>query len=277
MNMTSPIPGALEYFPCRYGSSKLLFRGPPRRIRGDYVACIGGSETFGQFIARPWPALLEDRVGLPCINLGCRNAGIDAFLSCPGLIDIASMARVTILQVMGALNMSNRFYTVDPRRNHRFIRASRHLKAIYPEVDFREFEQTIQMLTALARICPNRLQQVRREVQTAWVARMRSLIAQIGGKVVLLWLADHAPYCKAEGGTICRDPLFVDKAMLNAVCGGTAAQVDIVVSPEEIGWGRSDMVFGEMERAAASAMLGPVAHDRAAKALDSALEQVLSA
>ncbi len=271
--MISPQAGSLEYYPCHYGSSKLLFRGPPRRLRGRYVACIGSTETFGQYIRHPYPDLLEDALGLPCINLGCRNAGIDAFLSCPSLVDIAAMAKVTVVQVMGAANMSNRFYTVDPRRNHRFIRASRKLKQLYPEIDFREFEQTAHMLTALARTGPERLQQVRHEVQTAWVARMTSLIAQIGGPVVLLWMADHAPYSRAAGGTICRDPLFIDRAMLDAAGRGTAGLIEVVASPEEVDTGFAEMVFGPLEQEAAREMLGPAAHRRAGAALADALRR----
>ena len=178
---------------------------------------------------------------------------------------------------MGAANMSNRFYTVDPRRNHRFIRASRRLKEIYPDTDFREFEQTSHMLTALARTCPQRLQSVRRELQIAWVARMTSLIARIGGPVVLLWLSDHAPYSRETGGTICHDPLFVDRAMLNAVCAAGAQLVEVVVPEHEIEAGLSEMVFPEMERPAARNMLGPIAHRRAAAALEPVLRRLIGA
>ncbi len=58
---------------------------------------------------------------------------------------------MTVIQVMGAHNMSNRFYAVHPRRNDRFLRASLGCcKTIYPEVDFTEFNFTRHMLTALA-------------------------------------------------------------------------------------------------------------------------------
>jgi len=268
---------ALDYNPCRYGTSRLLFRGPQRDLQGGYVACLGGSETFGQFIRHPYPALLEEALDLPCANLGCRDAGIDTFMTCPGLIDIANKAKATVIQVLGAANMTNRLYNVDPRRNHRFIRATRRLKELYPEVDFREFELTGHMLTALARVCQDRLQIVRREVQTAWVARMRTLIGRIGGPVVLLWVSDHHPYSKEMGGTIVRDPLFVDRAMLDAVCrGGDARLVEIVADTAEIESGFEEMVFDPMDRAAAQEMLGPHAHRRAALALQHNLTSLLS-
>lgn len=267
MNMMTPHAARLDYFPCHYGNSKLLFRGPQRRLRGPYTACLGSSETFGRFIEKPYPDLLEDATGRPCVNLGCREAGVEAFLASPGLVDIAAKARVTVIEVMGAIYMSNRFYTVDPRRNHRFIRASRRLKALYPEVDFRGFDRVDDMLRELACTCIDRLQTLRREIQTAWVARMRTLVGQLGNRVILLWLADHAPYSPQKGGTICRSPVFVDRAMLDAVCREGAELVEVVATGEDIAAGLAGMIHGPLEEDSALRQLGPLVHRRAADAV----------
>jgi hypothetical protein len=274
MNVMNCHGGGLDYLPCHYGSARLVFRGPQRRLRGAYVACLGGTETFGPYIRTPWPALVEQALGVPCINLGSRGAGIDGFLGSPGLVDIAAMAKVTVIEVLGAVAMSNRFYTVDPRRPERLVRASKKLKAIYPETDFTRFERVDAMLAALARECPDRLQLVRREMQAAWVARMRSLVAQAAGPVVLLWLAAHPPY-EHGTGSICQPPLFVDRAMLRAICGGRVRLVEVVVPPEDRARGLEEMVFPPSEEPAARAMLGPAAHRRAAERLGLALRSCL--
>lgn len=271
MNAMNIAVRSLEYHPCRYGSSKILFRGPARRVRGDYVTFLGGTETFGRFIETPYPDLIEQATGMTSINLGCLRAGVDAYLTSPGLLDICAMSKATVIQIMGAPNMSNRHYTVDPRHNERFLRASKRFKDIYPEVDFTEFDLTSHMLTALARIGPDRLHLVRHEMQCAWVARMRSLLGQIEGRKILLWMADHAPYSTATGGTICRDPLFVDRAMLNAISDYADELVEVVARREEIEAGRDHMVFAEMEYGAAQEMLGPIVHERVADALQPVL------
>jgi hypothetical protein len=36
--------GALEYLPCRYGTSKLLFRGPRRSLNKPYLVFLGGTK-----------------------------------------------------------------------------------------------------------------------------------------------------------------------------------------------------------------------------------------
>jgi len=265
----------LDYQPCRYGSSRMPFRGPARRIKGDYVTFLGGAETFGRFIPTPYPDLVEKLSGLTAINLGCLSTGIDAYISSPGLIDICSMAKVTVIQIVGAVNMSNRFYTVDPRHNDHFLRASKRFKEVYPEVDFKEYDLTTHMLSDLARIGPDRLHLIRQELQGAWVARMRGLLQQIHGKKVLLWMSDHAPYSTSTGGTICRDPLFVDRAMLDAARADADALVEIVAEPGEIEAGRAQLVHSPTDHAAALDMLGPLVHQRAAQHLDDTIAELL--
>lgn len=268
-------PTGIDYQPCKYGSSRMLFRGPARRIMGDYVAFLGGSETFGRFLPTPYPDLVEQRSGLTAINLGCMSTGIDAYVGSPGLIDICSMAKVTVIQLVGAVNMSNRFYTVDPRHNDHFLRASKRFKEAYPEVDFTKYDLTSHMLTDIARIGPDRLHLIRQEMQSAWVARMRSLLKLIDGKKILLWMSDHAPHCAQTPGTICREPLFVDRAMLNAIRTDADALIEIIAEPGEVETGRAKLVYPPSDQSAAAEALGPLVHERAALHLDDAIAKVL--
>ena len=93
--------GPLDYLPCRYGTSKLLFRGPRRPLKDPYLVFMRGTETYGKFIANPFPELIEQRIGKTCINLGCVNAGVDVFATDPQVARMASGADVTVLQLMG--------------------------------------------------------------------------------------------------------------------------------------------------------------------------------
>jgi hypothetical protein len=263
MNLGQP---ALDYFPCRYGASRLLFRGPRRRLQGDYIAFLGGAETYGKFIETPFPALIEHEIGVRSVNLGCVNAGVDVYGSDRTLIDICGKARVTVIQIVGAQNMSNRFYAVHPRRNDRFLRASSSLQKIYDDVDFTDFNFVRHMLQALAERSPDRFALVREELKEAWVGRMHGLIRQIDGEVVLLWLADHPPPTGDEGLKD-NDPLFVDRAMIHSLSGVVSHIAEVVANPAEIADGLDEMVFSDLERPAAAAMTGPVVHRRAASCL----------
>lgn len=264
---------APDYLPCRYGASRLVFRGPRRRLEGEYVAFFGGTETYGKFIEMPYPALTEEALGLTCVNFGCVNAGVDAFVNDTALLEAAGQARATVVQIMGAQNMSNRLYSVHPRRNDRFVNASSMLKAVYREVDFTEFHFTRHLLGELEAISPDRFRMVCEELQQAWLARMTLLLSRIKGPVVLLWLAQHAP---SNDGAENRDPLFVTAEMLDVLRDRVAAVVEVGASAAARAKGTEGMLFGPMEEAAARELLNPAAHDEAAAALSGALAAVLN-
>jgi hypothetical protein len=258
----------IDYAPCRYGRSKLLFRGPRQRMQGRYIAVLGGTETYGRFMAQPWPALLQDQTGTEVVNLGLQNAGVDVFLNEPILHDICAGADVTVIQVLGAANMSNRFYAVHPRRNDRFLRASSMLKALYPDLDFAVLNFVRHLLAALADRSPDRFEVVRLELREAWLARMKLLLTRIPGRKVLLWLTDHAPgNAVPPGSGLGRDPLFVDADMLADLRTHVADIVTVSVTPQQVADGRAGLVFGDLDLPVVQDMLGTHAHDQAAGAL----------
>lgn len=262
---------ALDYFPCRYGQSKLLFRGPRRKLDGPYTAVLGGTETYGKFVAEPYPALLEQALGLPVVNFGYMNAGADVFVGEPVIVDACSKARVTVIQLMGAQNMSNRFYAVHPRRNDRFLRASTLMKTIFCEVDFTEFHFTRHMLSVLKARSPEKYALVEDELKSAWVARMRHLLQKIEGKTVLLWIAGHPGEDKDGLGP---EPLMIDADMVAAI---RSFATDLVrVSPSEAAMraGTEGMHFAPLDEPAAAAVPGPRVHQEVAGALAPVLKRL---
>lgn len=198
---------------CRNGRPRDAFRGPRRDPSGRFVACLGGTETFGKFVDRPWPDGLEARLGLPCHNLGIANASVEALLRENAVLDGCRTAAATVIEVTGALNLSNRLYSVHPRRNDRFLRPTKALEALYPEVDFADFCFTRHLVRELHALSPDRFAVVRAELQQVWAARMRMLIGRCGGPVWLLWFAqsEPGPGSVADLGS---DPLFVTGQMM---------------------------------------------------------------
>jgi Domain of unknown function (DUF6473) len=274
MAFAYPGAGALDYQPCRYGASKLVFRGPQRALVSPYIAAVGATETYGKFVSQPYPALIEAATGITTVNLGCVNAGPDAFLNEPEVAEIAGRARVTVLQVPGAQNLSNRFYAVHPRRNDRFLRAEPALRALYPEVDFTEFHFTRHMLHALHATGPRRFAEVADEVRAVWVERMVALVGRLG-RVVLLRLTDPEGAAGDRPGTLRRDPIPVDAAMLAALRGHVADQVEVRVSPSARAEGVAGMAFAPFDRMAAAELPGPAAHREIAAALVAQLQRLI--
>ncbi len=267
--------GALDYYPCRYGKSKLLFRGPRRNLEDNYVAFLGGTETYGKFLERPFPALVEEEIGTVCVNFGYVNAGVDVFANEPEVLGACSRARATVIQVMGAQNMSNRFYAVHPRRNDRFVCASRLMKTIFRDVDFTDFSFTRHMLHELQALSQERFAIVRDELKEAWVGRMRRLLARIEGKTVLLWFAAHSPDEADSFGALGRDPLFIDREMIEEVRSHATHVVEVVVRAPEADRPGDGLVYSPLEEPATRGMLGATAHAAVAARLAEVLPEVI--
>jgi len=266
----------LDYCPCHYFGSKLIFRGPPRHLDGDYVAFLGGTETYGKFIREPFPAMVEKRLGLACVNLGWPNAGLDVLLNDPAMSKARAAAAAVVLQMPGAQNMSNRFYTVHRRRNDRFLKATAALRRLFPDVDFTEFHFTRHMLRRLQGVSPDRFDLVREELRTVWVERMDKLLAGDGPPVVALWFAARRPSLGCDGADLAQDPAFVTRRMLEAVRTKAAQVVEVTASATALKTGTSGMVFSSVEAPAANELLGPAAHAEAAVALVPALRDVMA-
>ena len=260
----------LSYSPCRYGSSRMLFRGPRKRLDQPYMAFVGGTETYGKFIEKPFVSLVEKAMRQTCVNFGCVNGGIDAFLGDQTVTDICKQADLTVVQVMGANFLSNRFYSVHPRRNDRFLNASTVLQAIYHDVDFAEFSYTRHMLGALHAKSPERFETVVEELRQAWSARMNTLLGLTGENVVLLWFAEHVPtndHWSDIGGQLQADPLFITHDMIEALRPKARDIVIAKPSDEALAEHSKGMIFPVSQTRVANEMLGAKCHHEAATAL----------
>ncbi len=261
----------LNYDFCRYGGSKMLFRGPCKDLSEPYNVCIGGTETFGKYVAQPFAQLIEEQTQTQMINFGAVNAGVDAFVKDPAILTICAEARTTIIQTMGAQNMSNRYYSVHPRRNDRFLKASSVLQSIFPEVDFTEFSFTRHMLMTLSDISAERFELVEQELRNAWLSRMQQMIGGISGRVILLAFTDQRTGRHAEVSPLGTDPLYVDKAMIDRLRPRVSAVAQIDITDEIASGTTEGMVYPSLEREAAAALPGPEFHAHVAEKLSAML------
>lgn len=269
-------PSALDYLQCRYGTSKILFRGPRRQLDKPYIAFLGGTETYGKFIADPFPALVETALEMPCVNFGYPNAGIDVFSNDSHINGAAINAEVTVIQILGAQNMTNRFYSVHPRRNDRFVGPTDLLKKTFHQFDFSEFHFNKHMLSALLATSPDLFATVRQELQSDWVARMKMLLRQMRGKTILFWFGWHLP-CNGEhfGSTLGDDPLFITRAMMDQVAPFATEVVEVKPSAAALVAGTHGMFFTQMEALAACEMMSTTAHAEAAAQLSETIGRMI--
>lgn len=255
----------LDYAPCRYGSCRTVFRGPAAALDDAHVAVIGGSEVYGKYVERPFTDCLADRTGRRVVNLGVMNAGLDVFARDESFLHVAAQAETVVIQTLGAHNLSNRFYTVHPRRNDRFLTQGTPLAALYPEVDFSDFAFTRHMLITLRMICPVRFETVAAELRQAWTARMRQLIAWMPGRCVVLDIRI------GRDRGLGAEPVLVTTDMLVTLEGSADAVVTCDITSGTGAAGTEGMLFSEPDRPSANCLPTPAAHEAIAAALVDAI------
>ncbi len=178
--------GEIEMY--RFGRSQQIYRGPKPSLKRSYVAFIGGSEPFGKFVASPFPKLVQKNIKKSCVNWGTPGAGPGFFLKDPVLLEACSNADVCVVQAMNTEPLSNRMYSVFPRRNQRVRGVSEAIKALYPTIDFSQFKYVSAMLRKLREVDSDAFSVVEAELKAAWLARMLELLEDIETTKVLLWL-----------------------------------------------------------------------------------------
>ena len=99
------------------GIAEHRFRGPIPDLSRPYFACIGGAQTFGRFVADPYPQQLARSLGLPCLNLGLGGAG-PRFARHPSVLRHLQQARFVVVQMFSGRSASNsRFDNTGDGRN----------------------------------------------------------------------------------------------------------------------------------------------------------------
>jgi hypothetical protein len=218
-----------------------------------YIAFLGGTEVFGRFVKTPLSDIGESLLEMPCVNLGAVNAGLDTFATDKALLRLAGRAEMTVVQVLGAQNISNDYYRVHPRRNDRFLQAMPALKELFPEVDYTEYHFNKHLLSSLQALSAERFTLVRQHLQDTWVDRMTQMIEGLKGRVVLLWLRYDLTGASAFG----HEPVLVERSMIQALEDRIQGLVEMDVAPAGLVDDFDGMLLGDLDLPAAQHMLGP--------------------
>ena len=231
MSMQAPDSRNATIETYRFGARQQVFRGPPPDLSGRYVAFLGDSHTFARFCPHPYPVLIGDTIGMTTANFGADGAGPGFFLGADAVLDAAALADVCVVQVMGARALTNRMYSVRPRRNERLHAVTDLLAGIYPEVEFSRFTTVRALLHRLFEVDEDRFAMIENELKNAWIGRVQTLLAEIECPTILLWFSAREPeVCALDASMadLVAAPAFVDRAMIDAVSGNTDAVVEVV-------------------------------------------------
>lgn len=245
--------GFIDYQQHRFGSTKSLMRGPLEPIGKPYIVCLGAAQTFGRFVERPFPRLLQERLGVRCVNLGAAGGGPDLFLADKEILALCAGAEACVLQVMSGRSINNAFYSVEQRRNA-------IIKYFAPELrdviwDMRQKGRKLMAHDVLLKIRqkknPQLTQRVFGEVRRAWVEAYWRLLSDIRTYSILFWFSERTPDSKEayeHQGKWMKFPQMVDKSMIDAVRPRADAYIECISSaglPQSLLRNGKSVVFTE--------------------------------
>ncbi|MFT5502245.1 MAG: hypothetical protein ACI88G_002389, partial [Woeseiaceae bacterium] len=202
----------------------LVLRGPRPRaplVPGSYFVCLGAAQTFGRFCQKPFPALLSERLDIPCLNLGRGGAGPSFFSEeNDGLMQYLADARFVIVQVMAGRSESNSLFR------------SKGLGSLTRVSDGTEIGCDDAFAEILAGYDFDTVKRIVEETRHNWIESYQRLLGNIPVPKVLLWFSTRTPEY-AEGYNDVYElfgefPQLVDRAMVDHVRSKCDSYVELV-------------------------------------------------
>jgi hypothetical protein len=157
--------------------------GPPPLERGRYFVCLGAAQTFGRFCERPFPTLLQEKLGSPTLNISHGGAGPAFFCGDnERLLSYLNNAGFVVVQIMSGRSDSNLLFESEGVGYFK-----RRTDGTYLGCD--------EAFTELIRSQPRSiLAQLVEETRSSWCMHYKELLSCIKVPKVLLWLASRPPH-----------------------------------------------------------------------------------
>jgi hypothetical protein len=176
----------VDYQMYRDEETGLWLRGPqPERLKeGQYIACIGGAQTFGCFCDSPFAQLLQEALNIPVVNYGIGGAGPSYFLQNEKIFGSLNKAACTIVQVMSGRSESNSVFDtgglayITRRSDGRRMGA----RAAYQSLLRQKFLFGRKDLKGIIG-----------ETRANWIRNYRSLLEKTEAPAVLFWFTMREP------------------------------------------------------------------------------------
>jgi hypothetical protein len=199
-------------------------RGPalPKIEPKQYFACVGAAQTFGCFCEKPYPYLLQERLGIGALNLGRAGAGPRFFLNDALLMKYINEARFVIVQVMSGRSEDNSLFK------------SGGLEWLTRRSDGAELGAERAWRDLLAGHDAAFVEKIVIETRQNWVNSLQCLLAKIAPPKILFWFAQRGPAYTEQLNDVHRlfggFPQLVNAAMMAQVRGGCDQYVECVSS-----------------------------------------------
>lgn len=183
----------------------LWFRGPaPKTLEpGAYFTAIGAAQTFGCFCPRPYPRMLEDRLGTTALNLGYSGAGPAFFLQQPELLRYINQSAFCIVQAMSARSTGNSLLRNDDGLGYGRRRSDGKImtaEALFSDLLERELkriplrnEWLKKKVVAYSHLPFPAVRKVVQESRANWMRDTKALLEAITVPKIFVWFSKRSP------------------------------------------------------------------------------------
>lgn len=190
------------------------FRGPARPLppEGPFIACLGAASAFGRFVETPYAALLEARLGLPCVNLGHGGARAPFYLRDQALMALLNQASLVVVEMFSARGTATA--EIENQGDASAFVRWRGATGGFTFAD-RFFTEALKARPAAE------MAALREAIRAAYVAEMRELLAALSVPTLLFYFSQRAP--EAAFGLDSREsfmglfPHFIDRGVVEAL------------------------------------------------------------
>jgi hypothetical protein len=193
-------------------------RGPrPWGAIGEAIVCIGSAATFGRLVAKPYPQILSERLGVPVFNFGVGAARPATFLECDAVVDALRRCRLAVVELMSARSYRSSVFTPNDHAST-IGKATVDLPRLQPGWHGKHIADHVYSALLTSTSDETILAKVSAELRSAYVADMREIGEITAGRNVLVYFsqrpapytASHKSYEAWSGGF----PHFIDETVL---------------------------------------------------------------
>ena len=152
----------------------------------EYFVDLGSAFTFGCFCPKPYGSLLQEKLGLPQLNLGFAGAGPRFFLKHHKLVEqYVNQAQFAIILVMSGRSESNSLFASGGLETYRRRTDGQYVTA---EVVYQELITNYET---------DYVKKIVEETRNNWVKNYQELLSMITVPKILLWLSKRPPEYQA--------------------------------------------------------------------------------
>lgn len=233
---------AFVYDRSRPAGSRVELRNPAAvyDTHEPYVACVGSAATFGRLVARPFPMLLQERLGMPVINLGVGGARSGIFLEEEVLARLIRGAACVVVEAMSARGYATDLFV--PNHDYTNLGRPPTMEPGGEDSAAPEFVDVVYRRPLLDRDTV-RLDAARMICRAAYIRDMKQLAALTEGRGVLFYFSSRPPAFAPDPEAVSfegwagRFPHHVDTRVLDLLAplfGAAVTVASTAGSPEPI-------------------------------------------